>query len=46
MLEAGDVQVQPLISARYPLEQALKAFEQASRKDVLKVLLDVNSSIR
>ncbi|MGV2334416.1 MAG UNVERIFIED_CONTAM: zinc-binding dehydrogenase [Planctomycetaceae bacterium] len=46
MLEAGDVQVQPLISARYPLEQALKAFEQACRKDVLKVLLEVNSPPR
>jgi threonine dehydrogenase-like Zn-dependent dehydrogenase len=46
MLEAGDVQVEPLISARYPLEQAVKAFEQASRKDVLKVLLEVNSPPR
>jgi threonine dehydrogenase-like Zn-dependent dehydrogenase len=41
LLEAGVVQVAPLVSARYPLEQAVAAFERASRKDVLKVLLEL-----
>lgn len=41
LLEKGVVDVAPLISARYPLDQAGAAFEMASRKDVLKVLLEV-----
>ena len=41
LLEQGVVDVAPLISARYPLDQAVAAFELASRKDVLKVLLEV-----
>jgi len=41
LLEADVVQVAPLVSARYPLEQAVAAFERASRKDVLKVLLEL-----
>jgi threonine dehydrogenase-like Zn-dependent dehydrogenase len=41
LLEKGVVEVAPLISARYPLDQAVLAFELASRKDVLKVLLEV-----
>ncbi|MEY3172553.1 MAG: hypothetical protein RLZZ436_466 [Planctomycetota bacterium] len=43
LLEAGAVEVAPLITARYPLEQAVVAFERASRKDMLKVLLEVRS---
>jgi threonine dehydrogenase-like Zn-dependent dehydrogenase len=35
------VDVQPLISARYPLDEALAAFERASQKGVLKVLVKV-----
>ncbi|MFM7057254.1 MAG: MDR/zinc-dependent alcohol dehydrogenase-like family protein [Planctomycetota bacterium] len=42
LLETGAIHVAPLISARYPLEQAVAAFEQASRKDVLKVLLELH----
>lgn len=41
LLEQGVVDVASLISARYPLDQAVAAFELASRKDVLKVLLEV-----
>jgi len=41
LLEQGVVDVASLISARFPLDQAVAAFEQASRKDVLKVLLEV-----
>ena len=41
LLEHGVVDVASLISARFPLDQAVAAFEQASRKDVLKVLLEV-----
>jgi threonine dehydrogenase-like Zn-dependent dehydrogenase len=35
------VDVQPLISARYPLDEALTAFERASQKGVLKVLVEI-----
>lgn len=41
MLQKGQVNVEPLLSARYPLQDALTAFEQARRKDTLKVLLDI-----
>ena len=46
MLQQRQVQVTQLISARYPLEQAVDAMEQAARRDMLKVLLDVNTSSR
>ena len=39
LLAAGVVQVKPLLSAEYPIADALKAFEHAVRKDALKVLL-------
>jgi threonine dehydrogenase-like Zn-dependent dehydrogenase len=42
LLQSGAVRVDPLISARYPLEDAAAAFECAVRKDVLKVLLEVS----
>lgn len=40
-LERGEVDVSPLISARFPLQQAETAFEQAASRGVLKVLFDV-----
>lgn len=41
LLTSGQVQVQELISARYPLEDAESAFCHAERPDTLKVLFDV-----
>ncbi|MBL8817418.1 MAG: alcohol dehydrogenase catalytic domain-containing protein [Planctomyces sp.] len=41
LLEHGSVSVTPMISGRYKLEDAIEAFERASRKDTLKVLLQV-----
>src|SRR2546426_728297 len=41
LLAEGRVAVEPLIHARYPLANALAAFEHAQRPGVLKVLLDV-----
>ncbi len=43
LLAAGLVDVESLIEARYPLDSALEAFEHASQKGVLKVLLEVSS---
>ncbi|MGD0231837.1 MAG: alcohol dehydrogenase catalytic domain-containing protein [Syntrophorhabdales bacterium] len=39
-LASGRVNVKPLVSAVYPFDEALFAFERAKRKDSLKVLLD------
>ncbi|HEY6061019.1 MAG TPA: alcohol dehydrogenase catalytic domain-containing protein [Gemmatimonadales bacterium] len=39
LLAAGAVDVMPLVTARYPLERALDAFEHAQRPGTLKVLL-------
>jgi threonine dehydrogenase-like Zn-dependent dehydrogenase len=41
LLTQGAVEVAPLLSARYPLEDAEKAFSHAIRKDSLKVLFEV-----
>lgn len=41
LLSEGSVSVAPLLSARYPLEDAEAAFTHAVRKDTLKVLFDV-----
>ncbi len=41
LLASGRVDVEPLIHARYPLSEGLAAFERASTKGVLKVLLDM-----
>jgi threonine dehydrogenase-like Zn-dependent dehydrogenase len=41
LLASGQVDVEPLIHARYPLSEGLAAFERASTKGVLKVLLDM-----
>ncbi len=40
LLASGRVTVEPLIHARYPLEQGIEALEHAQRAGVLKVLLD------
>ena len=40
ILEEGRIDPRPLIAARYPLSQALAAFDEAARPGVLKVLLD------
>jgi 2-desacetyl-2-hydroxyethyl bacteriochlorophyllide A dehydrogenase len=40
LLENGQVDVESLIDARYPFEDALAAFEHAERAGVLKVLLE------
>lgn len=41
LLETKAVDVLPLIDARYPLREAVTAFEHAARPGALKVLLDV-----
>jgi len=41
LLAERRVAVEPLIHARYPLAQAVTAFEHAQRPGVLKVLLDI-----
>jgi threonine dehydrogenase-like Zn-dependent dehydrogenase len=41
-LSQRTIDVRPLISARYPLDDALAAFEYAAQPAVLKVLLTVN----
>lgn len=41
MLTDGRVRVDAMISAEYPLEKAVEAFEHAERPDTLKVLFDV-----
>jgi alcohol dehydrogenase len=40
LLRRGQVDVAPLIAARYPLRQATAAFARAAQKGMLKVLLD------
>ena len=40
-LDAGQVQVEPLISGRYPLSQGVEALQATASQPVLKVLLDV-----
>jgi threonine dehydrogenase-like Zn-dependent dehydrogenase len=41
LLAAGQVDVQPLIHACYPLSEGLTAFEHAQSRGVLKVLLEM-----
>ena len=45
LLASGQVDVEPLIHARYPLSEGLAAFERASTKGVLKVLLDMGGGV-
>ncbi len=40
-LSSGEIDVRPLISARYSLDDGVKAIEHARTKPVLKVLIDV-----
>lgn len=40
LLEAGLVDVERLTSARYPLDEALQAFDHAARPGTLKILLE------
>jgi threonine dehydrogenase-like Zn-dependent dehydrogenase len=42
LLAAGQVDVQPLIHACYPLSEALAAFKYAQSRGVLKVLLEIS----
>lgn len=42
LLASGKVDVKPLIQGHYPLQEGIKAVEQAKTKGVLKVLLDMN----
>jgi len=42
-LEAGNVDVLPMISERFDLSRGVDALDAAQRKDVLKVLIDVTS---
>ncbi|MBE8966966.1 alcohol dehydrogenase catalytic domain-containing protein [Nostocales cyanobacterium LEGE 12452] len=41
LLATGQIDVQPLIHATYPLIEGLAAFEQAQSRGVLKVLLEI-----
>lgn len=41
LLERGLVDVVPLIQARYPLDEALAAFEHAARPGTLKILVEM-----
>ena len=41
LLADDKVTLDPLISARFPLEDAVIAFEHATQKHILKVLFDV-----
>lgn len=40
LLASGRIDIQSLIDARYPFSRALKAFEQAQKPGMLKVMLD------
>ncbi|MGC1195450.1 MAG: alcohol dehydrogenase catalytic domain-containing protein [Geitlerinemataceae cyanobacterium] len=42
LLAAGQVDVQPLIQARYPLSEGLAGFDRAREKGAMKVLLNVS----
>ncbi len=44
VLAAGRVQVEPLIQARYRLQEGLKAFARARERGCLKVLLEVGQA--
>ena len=39
LLQSGKINLKPLISATYPIDDAIEAFEKNKEKDVLKVLL-------
>ncbi|MGI0485743.1 MDR/zinc-dependent alcohol dehydrogenase-like family protein [Pantanalinema rosaneae CENA516] len=41
LLKTGQVNVLPLIQARYPLSKVVQAFDQARQRGMLKVLVDI-----
>lgn len=41
-LEEKSIEVDSLITSRFPIDKAVQAFETAKRKDQLKVLLEIN----
>lgn len=41
-IESGKVKLYPLISAEYSIEEGIKAFEHASQKGTLKVILKLD----
>jgi threonine dehydrogenase-like Zn-dependent dehydrogenase len=43
LLAAGLVDVESLIDAHYPLDDAMQAFDHAARKGTFKILLDVST---
>ncbi|MGH9798773.1 MAG: alcohol dehydrogenase, partial [Blastocatellia bacterium] len=43
LLEAGRVDVEPLIAAEFKLSDGVKAFETASQRGTLKILLTTDS---
>lgn len=43
-LEAGRVQVEPLISGRFPLDKGVEAIHHTAQNPVLKILIDVDHS--
>jgi len=45
MISDKTVRVESLITAEYPLEQAIQAFRQAEQPDTLKVLLHISDSV-
>jgi len=42
LLAQNKINVNPLIQAKYPLDEAIAAFEHAQRRGVLKVLLEIS----
>lgn len=44
LLDFPDMPVERLITGRFPIEDAGPAFEQAARRDAVKVLLEINGS--
>ncbi len=46
LLSLGKIDPTPLITATYPIDQILKAFAHARRKDALKVLIDIDMEQR
>jgi threonine dehydrogenase-like Zn-dependent dehydrogenase len=42
LLDAGLVDVESLIEARYSLDDGLEAFQQAAQPGMLKVLIEMN----
>ena len=39
LIQSGQIDLESMIEACYPLDQAIEAFEHAARRGVLKVLL-------